>query len=385
MRDTFLPYGRQTIEEDDIEAVSETLRSDFLTTGPKVQEFEEALRKATGAKHAIAVANGTVAPHLACIMAGLDSDCYAIVPSITFLATANAPRYCGAHVIFSDVDPETGLMTAQNFEDALNKAHKENKKVKAVLPVHLTGQPADLKSIRALADQHDITVIADSCHALGSHYDGHPVGAGIVEHFSTFSFHPVKTIAMGEGGAVTTNNDMAAQKIRELRHHGMIPMPENGPWFHEMRELGYNYRLSDIQCALGVSQLSKLDQFLKCRAEIVAMYDEGFKGLAPVLQIPKRASDEFIGWHLYALKIDFDALGISRADFMGKLKEKNIGSQVHYIPIHTQPYYQGLYGQQSLVGAEHYYEKTLSIPLYPTMTNEDASFVIENIKALVAI
>lgn len=377
-----LPYGRQTIEDDDIAAVSDALTSDFLTTGPRVEQFEEELKKITGAKYAVAVANGTVAPHLACIAAGLkESDC-AIVPSLTFLATANAVRYCGADVVFADVDPDTGLMTADTFSQALAKT---DKKPKTVLPVHLTGQPVDLKEIRAIADDNNMTVIADSCHALGTQYGGKPIGCGEFEHLSTFSFHPVKTIAMGEGGAVTTNDKEAADKVRRLRHHGIIPKPEVGPWYHKVEELGYNYRLSDIQCALGISQLKKLDRFLKRRAELVALYDELFKDMAPIIRRPKRVTEEFIGWHLYALLINFAEAGTTRKDVMMALKEKGIGSQVHYIPVHTQPYYKNLYGEQNLEGAQTYYEHTLSIPLYPTLSDDDAQRVAETFKSILGL
>ena len=385
MPSTFLPYGRQTIEDDDIAAVSEVLKSDYLTTGPKVQEFEEELCKATGAKHAIAVANGTVALHLACIAADVkEGDC-AIVPSLTFLATANAVRYCGADIIFADVDPDTGLMTAETFQQALDKAKSNNQSVKAVLPVHLTGQPVALQPIRDIADKHGIKVITDACHALGSQYGGKPVGCAEIEDLSCFSFHPVKTIALGEGGAVTTSDDAIATKLKTLRHHGMSMKPEKGMWFHEMQELGYNYRLTDIQSALGISQLKKLDRFLARRAELVALYDGLFADCAPIIQTPKKVSNETIGWHLYALRINFDEAGITRQSFMEKLKENNIGTQVHYIPVHTQPYYEGLYGKQDLPGAQHYYEQTLSIPLYPTLSDDDAKEVVEGFKSILSL
>lgn len=379
-----LPYGRQTIEDDDIAAVTEALTGDFLTTGPKVQEFEDALCKATGAKYAVAVANGTVALHLACMILNLQKGDWAIVPAITFLATANAVRYCGADVIFADVDPDTGLMTAETFQEALDKAKTENKNVKAVLPVHLSGQPVPLQPIKDIADQHGIKVITDACHALGSQYGGKPVGCAEIEHLSAFSFHPVKTIALGEGGAVTTNNEQTANDMRRLRHHGIVAKPDQGMWYHEMPELGYNYRLTDIQCALGISQLNKLDRFLERRAELVSLYDGLFADMAPIIKTPKRISNEFIGWHLYALRIDFDAIKMTRQQVMEKLKEFGVGSQVHYIPVHTQPYYEGLYGKQTLKGAEHYYAHTLSIPLYPTLTDDNAKSVAKAFKTIIA-
>ena len=380
-----LPYGRQTIEDDDIAAVTEALTSDYLTTGPKVQEFEEALCKATGAKYAVAVANGTVALHLACMMIGLKKGDWAIVPAVTFLATANAVRYCGADVVFADVDPDTGLMTAETFQETLNQARIEKKNVKAVLPVHLSGQPVPLQPIKDIADKYGIKVITDACHALGSQYGGKSVGCAEIEHLSAFSFHPVKTIALGEGGAVTTNNEEIANDMRRLRHHGIVTKPDQGMWYHEMPELGYNYRLTDIQCALGVSQLKKLDRFLERRAELVSLYDGLFADMAPIIKTPKRISNEFIGWHLYALRIDFEAIKMTRQQVMEKLKEFGIGSQVHYIPVHTQPYYESLYGQQTLKGAEHYYEHTLSIPLYPTLTDDNARSVVEAFKTILEL
>lgn len=379
MPDGFLPYGRQTIEDDDIAAVTNALAQDYLTTGPTVEKFEQELCKATGAKHAVAVANGTVALHLACIAADVkEGDC-AIVPSLTFLATANAARYCGADVVFADVDPDTGLMTPESFQEALDKAKSNNLNVKAVFPVHLTGQPVALQQIRDIANDNGIKVVTDACHALGSQHGGKPVGCAEIEDLSCFSFHPVKTIALGEGGAITTSDEGIAKRLRTLRHHGMVTKPEAGMWFHEMQELGYNYRLTDIQCALGISQLGKLDRFLKRRAELVALYDGFFADAPSSIQTPKKISNEFVGWHLYALRIDFDEAGVTRQDVMQKLKNKNIGTQVHYIPVHTQPYYEGLYGKQDLPGAQTYYDRTLSIPLYPTLSDEDAKYVAQTL------
>lgn len=376
----FLPYGRQSIDQDDIQAVTDVLTSDFLTTGPEVAKFETALANATGAKEAIVCGNGTQALHLACMAAGLKQGDYAIVPSLTFLATANAVRYCGADVIFADVDPDTGLMMPQHLLAAL--AANTDKNIKAVLPVHLRGQCVDMEPIRNIADEHGLTVINDSCHALGSTYKGSPVSAGKYEHMSCFSFHPVKTIAMGEGGAITTNDSALAKKMRSLRTHGMVPDPQAGPWAYDMPDLGYNYRACDMQCALGTSQLKKLDHFVARRRELARMYDEALKPLSNVIQPPKREAWCDPAWHLYSLRIDFDAIGMPRADFMNELKSRNIGSQVHYIPVHTQPYYTDLYGQSDLPGAMEYYEKTLSIPLFPAMQDEDVTYVVEQISEI---
>ncbi|HEU4839749.1 MAG TPA: UDP-4-amino-4,6-dideoxy-N-acetyl-beta-L-altrosamine transaminase [Micavibrio sp.] len=376
----FLPYGCQTIEADDIAAVAESLSSDYLTTGPKVAEFEKEFCKVVRAKHCIVVGNGTHALHLACLAAGLGEGDYAIVPSVTFLATANAVRYCGADVLFADVDPSTGLMRP---EDALATIEKNpGKKIKAILPVHLTGQTADLKALREISDKRGMIMIADAAHAVGSISSGLPVGAGIYEHMSIFSFHPVKTIALGEGGAITTNDDAMAKKMRTLRGHGMEQKPEQGPWFYTMENIGYNYRVTDFQCALGLSQLAKLDRFILRRRAIVDIYDTLLADLAPVILPPQRVSKEDPAWHLYAVRVDFKKLGMTRAELMTRLRERNIGTQVHYIPVSSQPYYTGLYGQQNLPGASHYYEHTLSLPLFPKMEDSDAAYVVETLKEI---
>ncbi len=377
----FLPYGRQTIEQDDIEAVVETLKSDYLTTGPKIQEFEKLLATKTGADEAVVVGNGTQALHLACLAAGLEEEDYAIVPTLTFLATANAVRYCGADVIFCDVDPDTGLMTAATLQTAIDQ--NTDKKIKAILPVHLGGQSVDLKAIKEIADKNNLKIIADSCHALGSKYGNNWIGSCSYEDMATFSFHPVKNIAMGEGGAITTNDKALADKMRIMRTHGMVQKPEMGPWYYEMPELGYNDRATDIQCALGVSQLNKLDRFVEKRSALVALYDDLLKPLAPLVLPPSKVSNCEPAWHLYAVRIDFDKIGMGRAEFMTVLKEKGIGSQVHYIPVHTQPYYKNLYGEKNLSGADKFYQATLSLPLFPSMEESDVSRVVTVIKSII--
>lgn len=373
-----LPYGRQSIDDDDIAAVAEVLRGDFLTTGPKVEEFETALCEATGAPYAVACSNGTTALHLAAIALGLGPGDAAIVPSVTFLATANAARYCGADVIFADVDPETGLMAPGHVEEALSRA--DNVNVKAIFPVHLTGRCVDIKALRELADRYQLKILADACHAIGGTCHGHSVGACHYEDLATFSFHPVKTIACGEGGAIMTADKDAADKMRVLRNHGMMRRPQKGPWYYDMQELGYNHRLTDMQCALGLSQLKKLRHFVEKRAWLKALYDKHIAALAPVIKTPAEVDYGETAWHLYAVQIDFNALGMSRAQFMDALKNEGIGSQVHYIPVHTQPYYQNLYGSLTLPGAEKYYGQTLSLPLYPSMTERDIEFVVQKIK-----
>ncbi len=380
-----LPYGRQNIEDDDIQAVVNVLKGDFLTTGPAVEAFEEKLAHATGSKYAVACSNGTTALHLACLAIDLKDDECAIVPTITFLATANAVRYCGANVVFSDVDARTGLMRAEHYVEALSYAEKMGWSVKAVLPVHLAGQAVDLKDIADISQKKNIKVIADAAHAIGGTYNDSPIGSCSYEDMSTFSFHPVKTIAMGEGGAITTNNKDYAASMKVRRHHGMTRDVPMDPWAYDMKHLGYNYRVTDIQCALGLSQLNKLDRFIEKREALVQHYNQQLDGLSDHIEIPHRVRAEKTGWHLYAIRLNFDALDISRNDLMAALKEQNVGSQVHYIPVHTQPYYFDLYGERNLAGAQKYFEATLSLPLYVQMNEEDVIHVVDVLKGLLKL
>lgn len=392
----FLPYGQQVIEDDDVAAVTAALRGEYLTTGPHVTAFEEEFAKICHVKEAVVCGNATQGLHLACLAAGLGAGDVAIVPTITFLATANAVRYVGADVIFSDVDPDTGLMTPDSLEQAIKSAKDQGKKAKAVLPVHLAGQMVDQESIRAISDREGITVITDSCHALSSAYKDSVAGACRYEDMAVFSFHPVKTIAMGEGGAITTNDKDVAHKLRTLRGHGMVHRPEQpvltdmgldkegapNPWYYEMRDIGFNYRESDIHCALGLSQLRKLGRFVVRRRTLACLYDELLAPFAPIVQPPKRVADCVPGWHLYAVRVDFEKAGYSRASFMHSLREKNVGTQVHYIPVHLQPYYRNLYGYQKLGGADIYYANTLSLPLFPSMSDDDVHYVVDVIGAM---
>ncbi len=391
MSETFLPYGRHGIDEDDIAAVAQVLRGDFLTTGPAVDGFEEKLAGITGVKFAVSCSSGTAALHLATLAMGLGPGDLAVVPSITFLATANAVRYVGADVVFCDVDPDTGLMRPQDLEHAIAE---HGGAIKAVLPVHLAGQSPDMKGIAAIARRHGITIIEDACHALGATYgatggDG-PVGGCRDSDMAMFSFHPVKTIAMGEGGAVTTNDPVLAARLGDLRSHGMtrdaarftnsdMAFDETGepnPWYYEMPEIGFNYRASDIHCALGLSQLGKLDRFVARRRRLAARYDELLTPLAPRIKPLGRMPGCRPAWHLYVALIDFAAAGIDRGALMRRLKDQGIGTQVHYIPVHTQPYYRDLYGKIDLPGAEKYYARCLSLPLFPGMADDDPDRVV---------
>lgn len=395
----FLPYGRQLIEEDDVAAVAEVLRGDWLTTGPSVAAFEQALCEVTGAAHAVACANGTAALHLAALALRLAPGDRVVVPSITFLATANAVRLAGGEVVFADVDADSGLMEAPQLDAAIRRAGDAGGQLKAVFPVHMAGQCAALADIAEVAARHGLAVVDDAAHAIGSRYltpqgGTQPIGDGRQTAMTTFSFHPVKTIAMGEGGAVTTNDDALAADLRHLRSHGMrreaaqmqnrdLAFDAEGavnPWYYEMPEIGLNYRVTDIQCALGLSQMKKLDRFVARRRALVARYDAQLAGLAPLLRPIAKSEASAPAWHLYAVLIDFEAAGVSRAQVMERLRTKGIGTQVHYIPVHLQPYYRQRYGAQQLPGAESYYARTLSLPLFAAMEDSDVDRVADGLR-----
>jgi len=375
---SILPYGRQTIEDDDIAAVALALRGDFLTTGPAVEAFENAFCEVVGARHAVACSNGTAALHLAMLALDVQPAEVVIAPSITFLATANCARFVGAEVVFADVDPQTGLMTPQTLAEALTRVGA--RKLRAVLPVHLRGDTADLPGLEDLARSAGAVLVEDAPHALGSTLTfGNSVEkVGDCRHsaMATFSFHPVKTIATGEGGMVTTNDDRLAERLRRLRTHGMV-RPEGGaPWWYEMPEVGFNYRLPDILCALGISQLAKLDRFAARRRLLAERYRLALAPLAPLVRIATRPDWSDPVLHLMVALIDFEAAGKTRRQVVEALKARGVGTQVHYIPVHTQPYYRERYGDLDLPGAQAWYDRCLSLPLYPGMADEDVDAVV---------
>jgi UDP-4-amino-4,6-dideoxy-N-acetyl-beta-L-altrosamine transaminase len=361
--------------------------------GPAVRRFEEKFAEAVGARHAVSCSSGTAALHLAAIAAGLGDGDLAIVPSLTFLATANCARYVGADVVFADVDPRTGLMGAEHLEAALARAPAG--RVKAVLPVHLNGQCGDIDRIRDIANANGLTIIEDACHALGTTWAGadgktSTIGACAKSDMAAFSFHPVKTIAAGEAGAVTTNDEKLYRKLALACSHGMtrdaaafetrnLAFDSTGapnPWYYEMSEFGFNYRLSDIHAALGTSQLAKMGRFAARRRSLAQRYDELIKPLAPLVRSVARTPGCDPVWHLYVVQIDFAAAGISRAALMNMLKTLGIGTQVHYLPVHLQPYYQRRYGALDLPGARAYYDRALSLPLFPAMSDGDVEHVV---------
>lgn len=386
------------IDDDDVAAVADVLRGDFLTTGPATRAFEEKLCDVTGAPYAVSCSSGTAALHLATLTLDLQPGDKVVVPAITFLATANAVRYVGAEVVFADVDADSGLMGPEHLTDALARV---NGKAKAVFPVHLGGQSPDMAAIQEIADRNGLALVEDASHAIGGAYSslGGEVTVGACAHsdMATFSFHPVKTIAMGEGGAITTRDGALAERLRLLRNHGMTRNSgdfvhkdmafggedgddggngEANPWYYEMQDLGFNFRPSDIHCALGLSQLGKLEKFVARRRALTDHYDALLAPLAPVVRPITRRPGGKPAWHLYQVLIDFDNAGRSRADVMKGLRERGIGTQVHYIPVHRQPYYRERYGEQTLPGAEGFYERCLSLPLFPAMLDTDVDRVV---------
>lgn len=373
-------YGRHHITEEDIQAVSEVLRADYLTQGPQVAAFEEAFGQYIGVDYASANANGTAALHLAAMAAGIGPGDRIITTPITFVASANCALFCGAEVDFVDIDPKTYLIDLDRVEEKLKSAPKGT--YKAIVPVDFAGYPVDAERLRKLADEYGLCIIEDACHAPGGWFtDSKGIrqrcGNGVYSHQSIFSFHPVKHIACGEGGMVTTNDKALYDKLMLLRSHGITKveseMEENhGGWYYEMQELSYNYRMTDFQAALGISQLSRADEGLKRRIEIARCYDEAFAGKN--LVTPYRADDILHAFHLYVIQTE------RRLELYNYLRENAIFAQVHYIPVHLQPYYRRLgWKKGDFPQAEAYYDKCLSLPMYPALTDEQQEYVIGHV------
>ena len=368
-----IPYGKQAIDEDDIKDVINVLRSEWLTTGPKVSEFEESFAPYVGAKYAVAVSSGTAALHAAMYAIGISPGDEVIVPPITFAASANCVVYQGGTPIFSDVEPHSLLLDQERIESKITS------NTKAIIAVDYAGHPCDYDSLRKIADQNNLILVADACHALGAEYKGKKTGS--LADLSIFSFHPVKHITTGEGGMITTNNADYAHRMRNFRNHGITSdhhqRKKQGSWFYEMMDLGYNYRMTDFQCALGISQLHKLPKFLERRREIAKRYDEAFIDLPeinPLLVSP----NVLHAYHLYVVKMNFDTLGTTRAKFFLTLHKKGISVNVHYIPVHLHPFYREKFhtGPGLCPVAEIAYEQIVSLPMFPGMTNDDVETVI---------
>ena len=378
-----IPYGKQTIHKKDIQALLGVFETDWLTQGPKVEEFEKAMARYTGAKYAVAVSNGTAALHIACLAAGLKKGTEAITTPMTFLATPNSVIYSGAKPVFADIDPDTINITPDLIKDKITS------KTKVLLPVHFAGLPCDMFGIAQIAKKNGLKVIEDACHCLGGKYkyNGKWIKVGSCKHsdMTVFSFHPVKHITTGEGGMVTTNSRKLYKKLILLRSHGTVKsrsMKKNkGAWYYEMHDLGYNYRLTDFQCALGISQLQRIDEFLNRRRDIAKEYDREFSGIDGV-SVNCSSKDKKHAYHLYLLAIDYDKFKTTRKKFVQKLSKKGILTQVHYIPIYRQPYYKKAfsYMPKQYPASEKYYSRALSIPMYPGMTKKDIKKVVSVIK-----
>lgn len=388
----FLPYGRQWIEDDDIAAVTAVLRSDLLTYGPKMAAFEADLAALVGASEAAACSNGTSALHLALAGLGIGPGDVCIVPAMTFLSTATAARFCGADVVFADVDPVSGLMTAGTLSAAIDRA---GPKAKAVLPVHLAGRACDMDALAPLARAAGLKIVEDACHALGTVTPGGAVGGCRLSDASVFSFHGVKTIAAGEGGMVATNDADLAARIRRLRNHGVTHDPalmtdpelsldaagERNPWSYEQLELGFNYRMTEIAAALGASQLAKLPRFKARRQALSALYDQRLASLAGKVRPVATPPDQDPCLHLYVVHLLGD-LAPRRAAIMRGLAARGIGTQVHYIPMYRHPYFVRTYGAMRLPGAEAYYAGALALPLFPAMADSDVDRVVGALTAV---
>jgi UDP-4-amino-4,6-dideoxy-N-acetyl-beta-L-altrosamine transaminase len=392
-----LPYGRQSISEEDISAVVDCLRSPFLTVGPRIEAFEEAFANKVGAKHAVAVCNATAALHLAMLVADIGQGARVVTSPITFLASANCAAFVGATPDFADVDPVSLTLDPK----ALEATWKPD--TKAVVAVDYAGQSADMPAIAKIARKHGALVIEDACHAVGGAFEHqgqiHKIGGHPWADITTFSFHPVKTMTTGEGGMLVTDNDAFAKKARLLRSHGIErnsaafetseacpTTAEKGPWFYEMQELGYNYRLTEIQAALGHSQLKRLDEFVIRRREIVEAYNAAFKNVSWIKtpDLRNHADRSHTSWHLYSPQFDFPALGKTRTQVMTELREKGVGTQVLYIPVHLQPWYRKTYGyaEGKCPFAEKAYSGLLSLPLFPSMSNTAVEEVINTAKCI---
>lgn len=365
----FIPYGRQSVDEEDIQAVVDVLRSDYLTTGPKIAEFERIVADYVGAKYAVAVSNGTAALHIACLAAGIGQGDEVITTPITFAASANCVLYCGGTPVFADIKKDTYNIDPEDIE------RKITPKTKAIIPVHYTGQPCEMDAITEIAKKHNLIVIEDGAQVISGEYKGRKVGA--ISDMTTFSFHPVKPVTTGEGGIVTTNDKDLYEKLKLYHTHGITREERfleknDGPWYYEQLELGYNYRITDIQCALGISQMKKLDAFAECRRKLAARCDKGFMD-NPHIVTPYQHPDCLSSYHLYMIQVPARI----RRKVFEELREADIGVNVHYIPVYKLPYYQA-HGYQNIhcLNAEEFYSRAITLPLFADMTEEQVDYVV---------
>jgi UDP-4-amino-4,6-dideoxy-N-acetyl-beta-L-altrosamine transaminase len=380
VRDKYLPYGRQWLDSNDIDNVLSVLKSDYLTTGPRLPEFEERLSGYTGARYAVAFSSGTAALHGASFAAGIQHGVEVITTPLTFAASSNCVLYQGGKPVFADVSLDSYNIDTEEI------AKKITSKTGALIPVDFTGRPADMDEIIRLAEKNDLIVIEDGTHAPGAEYKGKKVGS--LSDMTVFSFHPVKHLAMGEGGAVTTNDEGYFERLKLFRTHGITRNPDllknnHGPWYYEQHELGYNYRLTELQCALGLSQLEKLDEFVRKRREYADHYNQAFSAVDGIIT-PETADNINPSWHIYVIQLDLEKFKTDRKEIYEALQAENIGVNVHYIPVYYHPYYQKLGYERGLCpNAEFLYERFITLPLFPKMTGNDVNDVIEAVKKVV--
>lgn len=377
-----IPYGKQYIDEEDIQAVIDVLQSDYLTTGPNIAEFEKKFAYYVGAKYAVAISNGTAALHASCHVAGISDGDEVITTPMTFAASSNAIVYCGGKPVFADIDEKTYNINPKEIRKKITS------KTKAIIPVHYTGQPCKMDEIHQIAKEYNLIVIEDLTHALGAEYKGKKIGS--ISHMTTFSFHPVKHITTGEGGMVTTNDESIYKELLLFRSHGitrdvdMLNNKDEGAWYYEQLKLGYNYRMTDFQCALGISQLKKLDNFIFKRKKIINMYNEAFKNIKGIT-IPYQEEELDSSWHLYVIQIDNKILNKDRKEIFNILRNAGIGVNVHYIPVYYFPYYKQLGYEKGLCPkAEALYERIITLPLFPSMSYSDVEYVIDIIRNLIS-
>lgn len=376
-----IPYGRQNISDEDIQRVVEVLKSDYLTQGPMVPEFENQICSYAGSKYATAVNSGTSALHIACLALGLGKGDWLWTTPITFVASANCGLYCGAKIDFIDIDPETWNLSIEKLKLKLEAAENSNRLPKIVVAVHLCGYPCDMEIIHELSKQYGFHVIEDASHAVGGKYKGEPIGSCQFSDITVFSFHPVKTITTGEGGMAVTNDRELSTRMELFRSHGITRDPmlmtgkTHGPWYYQQIELGYNYRMTDLQAALGISQLRRIDEFIARRHYIAKRYDEELAGYP--LQKPHRSSDKYSGMHLYVVRLKEKQANTTRHEMFDSLRKQGIGVNVHYIPVHTQPYYKKMgFTFGDFPEAEQYYSEAISLPMFPDLTDEDIETVV---------
>lgn len=383
VRDSYLSYGSQWVTERDIEFVVETMRSPFLTQGPKIEEFERAVAEQVGAEYAVAFCNGTAALHGAMFAAGIGQGDEVITTPLTFAATSNAVLYQGGTPVFADIDPQTYLLDVAKAEALITS------QTKVIVPVDFTGQPVNMQVFRELADRHGLVYIQDAAHSFGASYAGEPVGS--VADMTMFSFHPVKPITTGEGGVIVTNNQDYYERLLRFRSHGITKDPRfmereiHGPWYHEMIELGYNYRMTDMQAALGIVQLERIEEFIIHRQEIARYYEGAFEAYKEWLVTPKVVADASSGWHLYVISLRIENLTVGRREIFEALQAEKIGVNVHYIPVYFHPYYEKLgYKKGSCPVAEQAYETFITLPLFPRMSEQDIQDVIHAVDKVIS-